>query len=85
MIEYVSPKDAGIEYRIPVKKICDKCKKKFDKKDDVFEYQEFHHIRIRGGYNSVWNDGDIIECDLCQHCLHDLIKDFMRRKSEEYI
>jgi hypothetical protein len=57
---------------------CDKCHKVYDV-DDVFEVQEFHHIRFTGGYASVFGDETTIECDLCQHCLKELIGDFCRR------
>ncbi len=57
---------------------CDKCKKKFKRDDDVLEIQEFHHIGFTGGYASVFGDGDIIECDLCQNCLKELIGNYYR-------
>ncbi len=57
---------------------CDKCKKEFQNDDDIFEIQEFHHVRFEGGYGSVFGDGDIIECDICQHCLKELIGNYYR-------
>ena len=44
--------------------------------DDWDEIQEFHHIRFTGGYGSVCGDGMKVECDICQRCLHIMIKDF---------
>ena len=54
---------------------CDRCKKAIT---DDFELQEVHHIEFYGGYSSVFGDGAIVNCDLCQHCLKDLIKDFCK-------
>ena len=57
---------------------CDKCGKEYDAND--FEAQEFHHIKFKGGYASVFGDGMEVECDLCQHCLHKIIADICRQK-----
>ena len=51
---------------------CDRCKKEYDI-EDIFEIQEFHHIRFTGGYKSSFGDTTKVECDLCQHCLRALI------------
>ncbi len=61
----------------PVSFQCDKCKKVFDIKDTM-EIQEFHHIQFEGGFGSVFGDGERVECDLCQGCLYDMIKDCYR-------
>ena len=66
-----------------VAKQCDRCKKEYamstmDDLQAVFECQEFHHIRFTGGYDSVFGDEAIVECDLCQHCLKSLIGKFVR-------
>ncbi len=61
--------------------VCDKCKKVYtvedDEKDCRLEIQEFHRIEFTGGYSSIFGDETKVECDICQHCLHDMIKDFM--------
>jgi hypothetical protein len=62
-----------VETLIPIKVICDACKKEFDVKDEVFEVQEFVHIREIGGYGSVFGDGESIEYDICQRCLKKLV------------
>ena len=77
MIEYLFPEEL-VKHSIPISKTCDKCKTTYTKENKPFEFQEFHHIRIRGGYGSVWGDEEIIECDFCQHCLYEMIKDYMR-------
>lgn len=61
---------------------CDICEKVFkvtDKTtDNTLEIQEFTYIRFRGGYGSVFGDDVEVECDICQHCLYDFIKDKYR-------
>lgn len=60
---------------------CDKCRKVYsvedDEKDCRLEIQEFHRIHFTGGYSSVFGDGTRVDCDLCQHCLHEMIRGFM--------
>ncbi len=46
--------------------------------NDMFEIQEFHHIKFTGGYGSEFGDGDKVECDICQHCLKEMIGSFCR-------
>jgi len=58
---------------------CDRCK--VDYIDD-FEIQEFHFIRFTGGYDSVFGDGDKVECDICQHCLKKIIEKYCRVNNE---
>ena len=61
--------------------ICDKCGVEYTDGDQM-ELQEIHSIRFTGGYTSVFGDMQIIECDLCQHCLHKLIITFCRTVCE---
>jgi hypothetical protein len=82
MLEYEEYK---VTERAVVKFTCDKCKKEITN-DDFIESQETHSIRLMGGYGSVFGDGSEVSCDLCQHCLHNLIKDFcVYEDEEEYI
>ena len=57
--------------------VCDKCGKTFGTDND-YELQEFHHIDFEGGFGSIFGDGNIVKADICQHCLYEIIKDFMR-------
>jgi len=59
---------------------CDRCKTCFDPKKDWDEVQEFHHINFTGGYGSIFGDGTNVRCDLCQKCLHTMIKDYIITK-----
>ena len=58
---------------------CDICGDIFDA-DHHMELQEFLHIRRIGGFLSVFGDGEVIECDICQYCLKDLLKDKYRSR-----
>ena len=69
-----------VEQEVFDKFICDRCKNAVI---DDFELQDSYSIHFRGGYASVFGDGDVIECDLCQHCLLELIGDFYRVKGQE--
>jgi len=59
---------------------CDICHKEYPNKtsEDEMEIQEFHHVRLRGGYGSVFGDDFEVECDICQYCLKDLIGKYCR-------
>ena len=65
--------------------VCDVCGKEFDVDSNDLEAQEFLRIVAQfliefiGGYASVFGDESHIQCDICQHCLLKMIKDYMRR------
>lgn len=63
---------------IEVAKECDRCHTKYDVDVEYTETQEFHHIAFIGGYGSIFGDQNQVECDLCQHCLQELIGDICR-------
>jgi hypothetical protein len=86
MIEYRKEK---IEQEVPSKVICDKCGREATplgghRGEDGYEFQEFLFIRFRGGYGSVFGDGNDVECDICQHCLKELLGDYMRVSDSLY-
>lgn len=56
---------------------CDCCHKKFYK-EDICERQEFLYIHQVGGYGSIFGDEAKIECDLCQHCIKELLGPYLR-------
>ena len=60
--------------------ICDRCKAEIG---DELDLQEAYSIRFTGGYNSVFGDMNNVGCDLCQHCLKELIGDFCVYNAEE--
>lgn len=57
--------------------ICDRCKKEISS-EDLFQIQETYSINFIGGYASIFGDCNEVDCDLCQECLYELIKDFCR-------
>jgi len=59
--------------RVVSKIFCDRCKKEII---ESFERQEIYYIQFVGGFTSVFGDGVEVHCDLCQHCLKELIGDF---------
>lgn len=78
-----------IKKLVPVEAVlgftCDRCRKSIIAEgnnevllDQSMDFHEGHHICFVGGYTSVFGDGTKVQCDLCQECLHDLIKDFCR-------
>ena len=69
------------EEQVAVECVCDRCGKKITS-DDFVEWEEKYLVRLTGGYGSVFGDGEQIECDLCQACLHELIGPLCRRVSQ---
>ena len=57
--------------------ICDVCKAEYPIKDFA-ETQEFLNVELRGGFGSVFGDGSLIECNVCQHCLKNLLGAYLR-------
>jgi hypothetical protein len=57
--------------------ICDVCKREVPVKD-FGEIQEFLHINELGGFESIFGDGTVIKCDICQECLKKLLGPYLR-------
>jgi len=76
-------KETTIAHKIPITIICDKCKKEI-LKDDLIEWNEAHTIEFLGGFGSVFGDGNVVECDLCQSCLKELISPYMKCEAREW-
>jgi hypothetical protein len=66
-----------IEKEVCISITCDICKKVYST-DDIFETQEFTYIRNDCGYGSVFGDGEVIELDICQHCLKEILGKYIR-------
>lgn len=54
---------------------CDRCKRSYKNDMDI---QEFLCHYNTGGYASVFGDGAVISLDLCQHCVKELLGDFIQ-------
>ena len=76
-------KEETITFSKIISLTCDKCKKVIPK-DDIIEWQEAYTIEFRGGFGSVFGDGNEVECDLCQSCLKELIGPYAK-VSDEWI
>jgi hypothetical protein len=57
---------------------CDSCGRSFN---DPIELQEFLFINRTAGYGSIFGDGTLIQCDLCQNCLKSKLGKFLRTTS----
>lgn len=75
MIEYGKE---TVEQKFPIKVTCDVCKKEYTYKgNDIMEAQEFQHIRVNGGYGSVFGDGAVLGVDICQQCLKKILGEYL--------
>jgi hypothetical protein len=66
-----------VEQVVVTEIVCDRCERAFDA-DDVFELQEFVHVRIDGGFASIFGDGTQLTCDLCQRCVRAVLGAFLK-------
>lgn len=57
---------------------CGRCGRDLGESSAIFEHQERLAIRFRGGYASVFGDGNLVEADICQHCLNDVLGPWLR-------
>lgn len=58
---------------------CNKCKTEFLCSNDQqwIDLQEFIHLKFRGGYGSVFGDGNTLELVLCQHCAQQVFGEYL--------
>ncbi|ENU8965141.1 hypothetical protein ACE2PP_000673 [Salmonella enterica] len=59
-------------------KTCDRCRRRAEKDD--LEYQEFLTIDHRAGYGSVFGDGGRLRLDLCQHCVKEVLGQWLTQR-----
>lgn len=57
---------------------CDRCGREMVPNDQDCEHQERIAIRFRAGYNSLYGDGNLVEADLCQHCVKEVLGPWLR-------
>ena len=57
---------------------CDRCHREMAPNAQDCEHQERVAIRFRAGYNSVFGDGNLVEADLCQHCVKEVLGPWLR-------
>lgn len=58
--------------------ICDRCCKRMSDDEPYEGYNSRTQIRFRAGYCSLFGDGNKVEGDLCDKCLHDLLGPYLR-------
>lgn len=42
------------------------------------EWNERVSINFHGGYHSIFGDGNVVEMDLCQHCVKEVLGQWIR-------
>lgn len=58
--------------------ICDRCGLEMRQETCDGEWEERLTVAFRGGYHSEFGDGNLVELDLCQHCVRDLLGPLLR-------
>lgn len=58
--------------------ICDRCGKRMSDDEPYAGYNNRTQIRFRAGYASLFGDGNKVEGDLCDKCLHELLGPYLR-------
>jgi hypothetical protein len=54
---------------------CDRCASVYT---SIWELQEFFHYSTSAGYGSILGDGNDLEMDLCQHCVKEILGQYIR-------
>jgi hypothetical protein len=57
---------------------CDRCGRAMEEGLADFEWQERFIISFRGGFGSVFGDGNLVEGDFCQECIHAVLGKYLR-------
>ena len=60
---------------------CDRCNRVAE--DGESEFCEFTSIEYKAGYGSILGDENLIEIDLCQHCLKETLGPWLRISEPE--
>jgi hypothetical protein len=60
---------------------CDRCGRRMTPDDPDSEWHERLSIEYRGGFHSIFGDGQAIRIDLCQHCLWDTLGPWLKVES----
>ena len=88
MVKILAEKTETTTKKVVVAIQCDRCQKVYRKEEveghilkkfnDMWEINEFLRLDFSCGYGSIFGDGAKVECDLCQHCVKDLIGPYAR-------
>ena len=55
---------------------CDRCGREAE--DGESEFYEFTSIEYKAGYGSILGDQNLVEIDLCQHCIKETLGPWLR-------
>ena len=58
--------------------ICDRCARNMQKDSPDGEWHERLILSFRGGYGSIFGDGDFVEGDFCQECIQEVLGKWLR-------
>ena len=58
--------------------VCDRCGKTMEQGIAEIEWQERFIVSFRAGYGSIFGDGNLVECDLCQDCVQSIMGKWLR-------
>jgi hypothetical protein len=62
---------------------CDRCGRAMEEGFADLEWQERFIISFRCGYGSVFGDGNLVEGDFCQECIHAVLGKYLRVTSDD--
>jgi hypothetical protein len=57
---------------------CDRCGLEMRQETYDGEWEERLAVVFRAGYHSLFGDGNLVELDLCQHCVKDVLGQWLR-------
>ena len=70
-----------VPQEVPVGWVCDACGTYEESQEEAQEWLSWHH---RGGYNSVFGDGEELSLDLCQACTKTLLGHAIKTHGNAY-
>ncbi|CAJ0683652.1 hypothetical protein N5I84_08590 [Ralstonia sp. CHL-2022] len=62
---------------------CDRCQRRLTP-EDPGEWQERLSVDLPCGFDSIFGDGNVVRLDLCQHCVRDLLGEWLRIEVPEH-
>ena len=77
----IETKRKKVSQEVPVAWVCDACGKREEAEEEAQEWLSWLH---RGGYNSVFGDGEELSLDLCQACTKILLGHAIKTHGNAY-
>lgn len=65
-----------VKTKVPDTISCDRCPRTDSVKG--MEGQEFLRFSMGAGFGSVFGDGNLVSLDLCQHCVKEVLGEWLR-------